>query len=240
MALPWLNQRIYDLLPLDNEGKRNYSALARHLGITPQGVQHWFDDNPETRTSPRPNRLQDIATYFRMSQQELQFPESKGQVLRGSMRGYDSPSDLPPDDYTMIRRRTVKFAAGNGDITFYDEPGPPLAFSNDYIRRHGIDPEQAVLVQVDGNSMEPFMFTGYKSLIALNQLDVRRVTDEHWTERIFAFRHGNRLRLKCLQVVASGDLRITSVNAEEHPPEVITSDQAEDVHIIGRQVWYTK
>lgn len=71
-AVEWINSRIKDLLQARDGG--SYSALARHLGITPQAVQQWFDPDPERRTSPRGKRLDQIASYFGISARELQFP----------------------------------------------------------------------------------------------------------------------------------------------------------------------
>ena len=241
------------------EPEPSVAAIAKYCKVSRDAVYQWLDGRTKDLKADHFRRLAEFLQVDRIWLETGNGPPPTKPTLALATNGaswdaidmrtqlartivpYEVPEQLAWDDYEFVKRRAVKLSAGTGNLVYDEsESGPPLAFTKDFMNRNGIVPDEAWIVGITGDSMEPFMFEGYKALIATNQFDVSRYNDRHWTERVFAIRHGDQIRVKCLQILTSGALRITSVNAVPYPAEDFTGDTDIGLSVIGRMVWYTK
>ena len=149
---------------------------------------------------------------------------------------YDCLDQIDQSEYLLIPRRVVRLNTGKADIVIEEPMGPPLVYARSRLEAKGVRPEHAVVVSVAGNAMFPFVLPGEKVLIATDQTDIRAYNDLPWTERVFAVSAYGQLRLKVLQLLMDGALRVSNVNEAEHPPEVLAPDKIDAVRVIGRMV----
>ncbi|MEG3640657.1 LexA family transcriptional regulator [Magnetococcus sp. PR-3] len=147
----------------------------------------------------------------------------------GSLEPWDSSTPLG-DDEVMVKFFTeTELSAGGGSMGGQENGGPALRFSSSTFRRTGVDPTNAVTVKVTGDSMEP-MFSD-NTVIGVD-VGHKNVVDG----KIYAFRHGDMLRVKFLYRIPNG-LRLVSLNEAKHPEEIVKGDDLLEVNIIGRVFW---
>ncbi|ETD85719.1 S24 family peptidase [Rhodobacter capsulatus] len=136
---------------------------------------------------------------------------------------------LGNEDFAPIPRLDARVSAGpgaeNGDVQVIEK----LAFRRDWLDRMGVDPTQAVLVQVSGDSMTPGLHDGDLALIDRRRNKVRNgyvyaLTDTDGSTRV-----------KRIEMLANG--LILRSDAPSYPTEFRPCDDANRVNIIGQVVW---
>lgn len=148
----------------------------------------------------------------------------------GHIDAWDSDTELEEDEAEIPFFMDVELAAGIGSEITQENYGPKLRFSKSTLRSCGVDPNNAACVKVFGNSMEPRLYDG--DVVGVNLGDKRIVDD-----KVYAINHGSLLRIKKLNLLPYGALRISSFNNEEHADEIISSENRGNVNIIGRIFW---
>lgn len=136
---------------------------------------------------------------------------------------------LGNDDFAPIPRLDARGSAGpgaeNGDVQVIEK----LAFRRDWLDRMGVDPSQAVLVQVSGDSMTPGLHDGDLALIDRRRNKVRNghvyaLTDTDGSTRV-----------KRIDLLPTG--LILRSDAPSYPTEFRPRDDADRVQVIGQVVW---
>lgn len=136
---------------------------------------------------------------------------------------------LGNEDFAPIPRLDARVSAGpgaeNGDVRVIEK----LAFRRDWLDRMGVDPTQAVLVQVSGDSMTPGLHDGDLALIDRRRNKVRNghvyaLTDTDGSTRV-----------KRVDLLPEG--LILRSDAPSYQSEFRRSDEANRVNIIGEVVW---
>lgn len=148
----------------------------------------------------------------------------------------EAPDGVAIADYVPVREALAHFGAGGGgnnDIEG-DGLGAPVLLPRDLIERdlRGV-PEDFVVADVEGQSMEPVLMSGDRVLID------RRKTNPSQAG-LFALWDGYGLVIKWLDRIRDGDdpprLRVLSENARFAPYEVT----ADEISILGRVVWFAR
>ena len=139
------------------------------------------------------------------------------------------PTTIEHDEFAVVRLLDVQLSAGEGRVTWDETPTSALGFPKQWMRQKGIDPSAASLVWVSGDSMEPTLRAGSMVMINHNRT-------EPSGRRIYAFRLGDDLRVKRLEILADGQILISSDNPDR-PTELISHPKAEQLEIIGEVVW---
>ena len=136
---------------------------------------------------------------------------------------------LGNEDFAPIPRLDARVSAGpgaeNGDVQVIEK----LAFRRDWLDRMGVDPAQAVLVQVSGDSMTPGLHDGDLALIDRRRNKVRNghvyaLTDTDGSTRV-----------KRIDLLPEG--LILRSDAPSYQSEFRRSDDADRIQIIGQVVW---
>lgn len=134
-------------------------------------------------------------------------------------------------DFVKVHRADVKFSNGTGSVIYHEDDKPPLVFRSDFLRRLGIAPGNAVVVDAQGISNEPKIVDG--SVVLVNRGDRERLDGD-----FFAFRFDGELLIKRLQAIDGVGVLASAENPNFKPKTKVYSNANEgDIDIIGRAVW---
>lgn len=232
-----LNQAL-DAAGYPPKGAGRQVALAKAMGISQKGVRKWL----EGEGFPSTKRIQALAELLGVSfgwlisgkgsmQVEAQTQTTTAPTGARQIVTWETPDDLPPDQYVLVERRRVKTSAGEGALVFEEEQGPPLAFATRWIKREQLQHRNLVIVEATGDSMEPGIQDGDSLLVDLGQTDVV-------DGRVYVIRYRDELRVKRLFTRYDGALILRSDNHSKYPDEPIPPEHLDgQVEVIGRVVW---
>lgn len=135
------------------------------------------------------------------------------------------------EQFDTVARHDVAGAAGDGMINLDGPPIDHLAFSKRWLAQNGISAGDSVLINVRGDSMEPSLYDGDLVMIDRRKTLIR-------SGQIYAFRDGDTLRIKRIEVIPRTALILRSDNPK-HPPEHRTGEAMNGIsqNILGQIVW---
>jgi len=129
--------------------------------------------------------------------------------------------------YTEVPLYDIEASAGPGAMFDQERISSYLKFRNDWLAREGLHQKDLVAIRVSGDSMDGTLADGDTVLIDRS----RKKPDG-----VFAIRIGDALRIKRLQKMTDGSLRVSSDNPM-YQPEVIHPENMEQVEIVGQCYW---
>ena len=138
------------------------------------------------------------------------------------------PAGGIPDEFVMVAKVSAKAGAGSSCLTGGDVQGY-YAFRLPFLQRVGISPNQCVMLDVMGDSMQPLIMNGDTILV-----DKSQTTPQDG--KIFLVGLGEELLVKRLQRTPRGWL-LVSQNTEYAPIPVEDCD-LESFRIHGRVRWF--
>lgn len=146
--------------------------------------------------------------------------------------GYPEESTrLDRGDFVAVRRADVTFSNGTGHVVEHEDDKPPLVFRADFLRRLGIAPGNAVVVDADGHSNEPKIAEG--SVVLVNKGDRDRLDNS-----FFAFRYDGELLIKRLERIEGVGVLATAENSNFKPKSRVYKETEEGAfEVIGKAVW---
>lgn len=160
------------------------------------------------------------------------------QALRLPARWFDDPNageeEFPrepsEEDFALIPQYTARGGCGPGALNGHVEVRGGLSFRREWLARLRVQPDQAVVVYAQGESMEPTIHDG-----AVVMLDLSRA--EPSNGRVFALLVESEVRIKRVFRLISGGWKLSSDNPDKsrYPDEVVSDLQA--VTVIGLVVW---
>lgn len=145
----------------------------------------------------------------------------------GGIIPWDSKTPLYGDDVEVPFLKEVKISAGSGSLLQEDHNGYKLRFAKSTLRRLNVQPENAVCVEVIGNSMEPVLPDGSTVGVDLGNKIIK-------DGKMYAIDYGDFLRVKVLYLMPKGRIRIRSYNQDEYDDEEC---DATEVAVIGKVFW---
>ena len=241
MAFSMLNMKFSDRLRLAMReapgGPISPSELARRVNLSRSSVSQWLSDQTKSLQSGNLYKVADALNVNPKWLLEDKQPMRKGgrgdisEQAASPILQWDNPEDLPADDYVLVRQRLVRPSAGDGNLVFEEEPGPPLAFTTRWVQNEGLRHSDLVIVEVDGDSMEPSIRHGDSILVDTGSVEVH-------DGKVYVIRYRDELRVKRLFSRYDGALIIRSDNYNKFPEEVVPpQDLNGQVQVIGRVVW---
>ena len=136
------------------------------------------------------------------------------------------------DSYIEVPLYEAKLSGGNGAEVISEKPVDRLSFKRDwFVGQKGMAPEEAALMFVTGDSMEPTFYDG--DLVLIN-----KANKTIYGGGVYAVRWENRLIIKRLSLSAPGKLRVASDNEKFYPPIEVDADNS--VEVIGKVVWFCR
>lgn len=131
------------------------------------------------------------------------------------------------DEYSEIPVYDIEASAGHGSLFDQELISGYLKFRKDWFAREGLHSKDLVAIRVTGDSMDGTLADGDTVLIDRS----RKKPDG-----VFAIRIGEALRIKRLQQMTDGTLRVSSDNPM-YQPEHIHPENLDQVEIVGQCYW---
>ncbi|WP_313885533.1 helix-turn-helix transcriptional regulator [Vibrio sp. Vb2736] len=211
--------------------KRGIKAidLARQAKVSRGAVSHWLNG----QTQPRGDTALTLANILGCSPDWLLTGKDPSNAeIVGEIDAWDSKTPLSDDEVEVPFFAEIRLSAGSGEVAEREHTGLKLRFAKSTLRRYNVPPECAVCVKATGNSMEPVLPDG--STVGIDTSSTGVVDG-----KMYAINHAGELRVKLLYKTPGGGLRVRSYNAEEHPEERYSQEQAKDIVVLGRVFWYS-
>ncbi|RMS14075.1 putative phage repressor, partial [Pseudomonas coronafaciens pv. garcae] len=119
-----------------------------------------------------------------------------------------------------------------GKTTVESSDATMVKFTKQSLNARNVNHQDAVCVEVNGNSMEPVLLNG--SIVGVNT-EQTAVTDG----KMYVLKHAGQLRVKTLYRLPGGGIRVRSFNQSEYPDETYSVDEMRSapIEIIGRVFW---
>lgn len=135
------------------------------------------------------------------------------------------------EEFVEVKALTLKARGGRdgGYAIDYVAVKGGRAYTRDYFRKKGLNPDKCFRVSVLGDSMEPTLFDGDEALVNGADTEIRN-------GHVYAFHVRGEPRVKRFFWLAGGSLRIHSDNDARYPDEVLGKDAAEGFEVLGRVV----
>lgn len=131
------------------------------------------------------------------------------------------------EEYSEIPVYDIEASAGDGSLFDHELISTYLKFRKDWLTREGLHAQNLVAIRVSGDSMDGTLSAGDTVLIDRS----RKKPDG-----VFAIRIGDALRIKRLQKMTDGTLRVSSDNPM-YQPEHIHPENMDQVEIVGQCYW---
>ncbi|MFN4058184.1 MAG: helix-turn-helix transcriptional regulator [Roseinatronobacter sp.] len=151
----------------------------------------------------------------------------------GPPREAQQPAQTEVDGtvFDTVARFDAAGSAGDGVLNLDGPPIDHLAFSKRWLTQNGINAGDCVLIDVTGDSMEPSLYDGDLVMIDRRKTSIR-------SGRIYAFRDGDGLRIKRLELIPGAAIILRSDNPK-HAPEHRTGEAMNGIseNILGQVVW---
>lgn len=219
---------------LDDKGLRQ-ADIARATGKSTAAVAKWLSG----QNVPKTDSLVKIAQLFGVTPNWLatgqgEMPVRENQINEDDtqeMGFWDSETPLYNDEFEVSFYKDTEFLGGSGfEVDVYDDGRRKIRYAYTAARRAGANPSKVICTTLVGDSMEELILDGSMIAIDTSKKDIKE-------GKIYAFRHGNILRVKYLIPRPDGGLIIRSHN-ERYTDEVITGEEIENenIQIIG-WVW---
>lgn len=136
--------------------------------------------------------------------------------------------ELPDVEFVPLVKAVPR--AGSGGLEIDDERKKFYSFHSSFLRRKQGTVETMRLFYVDGDSMEPTLYSGDMIMVNLRQTHIS-------TGGIYLIRLEGELMVKRLENRPGGVLLIRSDNDRYNDIPVDKNDEAIDVEVFGRMVW---
>ncbi|WP_456490457.1 LexA family transcriptional regulator [Marinobacter nauticus] len=203
--------RMKEILGLERD-----KDIAAHFGINPQMIYNW-----KARGTIPLDQCVQLRSEKGVSLDWLLLGLGDGEV------DADYSSQVGDRDYTEVPLYDVEASAGNGSFFSQERVISYIKFRNDWLAREGLHAKDLASIRVSGDSMDGTLSDGDTVLIDCS----RKKPDG-----VFAIRIGDSLRIKRLQTMADGSLRVSSDNAL-YQPETIHPENFGNIEIVGLCYW---
>ena len=152
-----------------------------------------------------------------------------GTVL-GSFDIWDNQTPLKHDYIEVPFLMDIELVAGEGSRASAELRGSRIRISMSTLIDKGVDPDNAVIVKISGNSMQPRFFDG--DIVGVD-FGKRSISDG----KFYAINHDGMLRVKRLYRLPGGGIRVNSLNSDEHKDEIYTADESKSIIVLGLVFW---
>ncbi|WP_052384069.1 S24 family peptidase [Litchfieldella xinjiangensis] len=222
------------------ESGQSKSAIAKACGVSPSAVTQWLSGETKAPTAERLLKLAratrvsytwlvdgkgPIRGFDELSQKAIDAFDGDAEILDTEF--VESSEPVSADEVWLPIFREVEFAAGDGSTQVVENHGARERFSLPRLYHYGVQPENAALATVRGDSMHPAITDG--ATIGIDK-GSRHIEDG----KVYALDHDGMLRVKRLYRLPLGRVRVVSDNAEEFPEEVYSMADPDAPKILGR------
>ena len=216
---------------IDEKFNGNQADFSRAIGKAPAQVNQWLNGyrnigdgvalNIEKSLGLPQGYLDGVVTNQLPKENEIT------DIPRPMLWSSNDP--LPEDDYTFAPyMKEQAFCGGAGSFEIPDYNGFRLPFGRATLRRKSINPDNVFCCTLTGDSMEERIAEDAAIAVDAGEKTIR-------DGKIYAFRHGDLLRVKYLSRLPGGRVKIKSHNPAYEDEEA----GLEDIEVIGRVFWWS-
>ncbi|MEZ1745663.1 MULTISPECIES: XRE family transcriptional regulator [Pseudomonas] len=208
---------IFKILEGQTRESRKTGAIARGMGISVA----WLENG-------------EMPASVTVLHRPISSPANSTTVALEPISPWDSNTPLDDDEVEVPLYKQMEIAAGHGRTAVQAEPGRVLRFSYATLRACGVSPSNAMCATVTGKSQEPLILHG--TTIGIDR-GMTRILAGH----LYAVEQDGELRVKFLERLGDGGIRLISYNDEEYPSEDYTFDQylERQMRVLGRVFWWS-
>ena len=248
MGTLWENSPVLKAIRsyVDDLYNGNIRAAARSFGVKYETVYAWYNGRRIPRLDSLGNTLEmlkasgmlkDTESAYTTSNNSLQTEKQNGVQENSTAENTDALSRFIKegklkvlDDFEFVPRATA--IAGCGE-SFQTEDGLQslYAFRRDFLRRQGIPAENALMMYVTGDSMEPTIMNNDTILID-------RTDTIPKDGLIYVLSLGDALMVKRLQKVPNG--WVLKSDNEKYAPVTVQGQELDMLRVHGRVRWYSR
>ena len=206
--------------------------LARLVGSSKGSVSQWVNGIAK----PNGEKLVELSRILQCQPDWLLHGDNPRKKIEsnaswsGSIETWDENTPLRNDEVEIPFLAEIELSAGSGKYAIEEWKGKKLRFNKNTLKKCGVEPENAVCVNVSGNSMEPVLTEN--STVAIDK-GRNFIKDGE----MYAINHDGMLRVKLLYRLPGGGIRLKSYNIAEYPDEIYPARDIHSIHIIGWVFW---
>ncbi|OJA66566.1 repressor [Burkholderia ubonensis] len=150
---------------------------------------------------------------------------------QGNVYAWERVEDLPPDDDRVwLDRYDFRFSAGTGLIQWEVRQKKALPFDIGFFRALGSKPKDCKLVQVHGDSMEPYLFDRDMIMVDTAKTHIR-------DGKVYAIHFEGEPLVKQIFKQAGGAIMLHSINTTKYPDKTVTQELMEAVTVVGEVIY---
>ncbi|QMT34807.1 LexA family transcriptional regulator [Neisseria wadsworthii] len=179
--------------------------MARKLGVSPSVVGGY-------------NRRQTVPLEQCIKIAELTGVSLDWLILGKGEKNNDNIAAHSNSDFTTVPLYDTPASAGNGSFFDTENIIQHIPFDIGWLKREGLQVKHLVCLPIKGDSMQPGLIDG--DIVLVNRAAQQG-------DGVFVLRIGDALRIKRLQWLANGSLRISSDNPL-YQPEILNLSQLDD------------
>ncbi|MFB6347855.1 XRE family transcriptional regulator [Moraxella sp. ZJ142] len=215
-----------DWVAISDKTKINYEMIRRYAN----GL-----------AKPREDKMQQLAEVLGVSTAWLSYGEGKKRITYRPRDGqpisevevravefWEGHTPLDDDEFEVPYYKDVELLGGDGRLPAPDDGRRRIKYGITAAYASGANPDSVICLTLKGDSMEELIPSG--SMIAVDQSK-----KEIREGQIYAFNHGELLRVKYLLKRPNGDLVLRSHNPK-YEDEIVTGEELNTIEIIG-WVW---
>lgn len=232
-------QRLKEALAANNMAEWGAGArLAKMADVTPKAASKWLNGE----SMPGGAKMLALAKALSVRVEWLEYgrgPMREGQESpeknkveepQGDYRNFNLASD---PSYTGVNQHTARAAAGDGEENSHVEIRGVLAFKSEWLRLNRLNPKNLDVIYANGSSMEPTINSGDVLLIDRSKIEPK-------DGQIFAMYSEAKGTIVKRLIQSDFDgwlIRSDNPDKTMYGDQNLSSDEINEVHIIGRVVW---
>lgn len=207
--------------------KGNYSEFARAVGVAQASLARWVKGEAD----PSRSNLVKIAEVTNVSLEWLATgKESSNKGIVSNAFEYLGKEFAEFDGIAMLKSfKSIEVSAGFGSFNEgVTEPDGQIPYDNNLLQSLGIKPQSCGVFWASGYSMQPTICDGDQLLVDFSKKEIKN-------EKIYLVQNGESIWVKRVKIKWDG-VELISDNKEEYPPIRITTNEAQNLQIIGQVV----
>ncbi|WP_336937998.1 XRE family transcriptional regulator [Acinetobacter modestus] len=208
------------------------SYVAKKVGLKQPTLSAFENGTGSTTVLPQIANVLGVSVDYLLTGRES-IAKRDGQPINDiAFKGiefWDGDTQLNDDEFEVPYYKDIELTGGAGSFEQYDDGRRKIKYGKSAARKSGASQTQSICMTLVGDSMEDRIAAGSMIAIDISKTEIRE-------GKIYAFRHGQLLRVKYLIPRPDGGLIIRSHN-KAYDDEIITASEAEnELKVIG-WVW---
>jgi phage repressor protein C with HTH and peptisase S24 domain len=150
----------------------------------------------------------------------------RGEMLRNNALVKVSASSVV-SDFINLPLYDVRASAGPGLVNVEEVQTGMMSFEYRWLRDLGVNPDSAVIISAEGDSMDPTIPDGAAMVVDRSKRDIKNGC-------IYVFNVDGDLIVKRVERLIDRTINLISDNIAKYPVRSIASDDAINLNVVGR------